>query len=375
MGNASDNILSLSAQGLAGNPAQPQDKSHVLIVDDDPTILDLFQRAMKLAGLSCSVAQSGNTALEILDHEAIDVVITDINMPEMDGIELATQVFERSSADVIVITGHARAYQYDDMINIGASDFVEKPFSIQEIILRIRRVLRERQLKEAARKSHEELKEAYIDSIHRLVMASEFKDEDTGDHIIRIGEYAALIARKLGQDEQFIETIGYAAPMHDVGKIGIPDRILLKPGKLTPEEFSEMQQHALIGGRLLSRSKSRILNMAREIALTHHEKYNGTGYPNGLKGEAIPISGRIVAIADTFDALTSKRPYKEPYPPEMVFDIIRREKGAHFDPQITDIFIECFEEFLGIREKFGDVREITLQDFKLSERDQDAIRT
>lgn len=350
-------------------------KAHILIVDDDPAILDLFQRAMNVAGLRCTLTQNGKAALDILSNTHVDILITDINMPEMSGIDLAKQVFNRFSADVIVITGHARGYQYDEIINIGASDFVEKPFSIQEIILRIRRVLRERSLRETAQNSHEELKQAYVDSIHRLVMASEFKDEDTGNHIIRIGEYASLMAKQLNQDDQYIETIEYAAPMHDVGKIGIPDIILLKPGKLTKEEFDAMKGHTRIGAKLLSNSKSRILQMAKEIALSHHEKYNGKGYPNGLSGEDIPLSGRIVAIADTFDALSSKRPYKEPYPPEMVFDIIRRERDAHFDPVVTDIFLEHFEDFLAIRQKSGDAPQVTLEDFILSERDQGAIQT
>lgn len=359
---------------IRNSETQPP-KHHILIVDDDLSILDMFERAMNVAGHKCSVASSGESALDIMKQTPVDVVITDINMPQMDGIELASRVVQQFSADVIVMTGQAKGYQYDEIINIGASDFVEKPFSIQEIILRIRRVLRERQLKEATQNSHQELKQAYVDSIHRLVLASEFKDEDTGDHIIRIGEYASFIANRLNLDDQYIETIGYAAPMHDVGKIGIPDKILLKPGKLTDEEFDTIKRHTLIGARLLSKSKSRILQMAEEIALTHHEKFNGSGYPNALSGEDIPLSGRIVAIADTFDALTSKRPYKEPYPPEMVFDIIRREREQHFDPQITDLFLEEFDRFLEIREEFGDVVQVTLEDFRLSERDQFKIQT
>lgn len=352
-----------------------QHKAHILIVDDDIAILGLFQRAMKVAGHDCTVAHDGRSALALLSKTPVDVVITDINMPEMNGIELATQILTHFSADVIVMTGQARGYQYDEIINIGASDFVEKPFSIQEIILRIRRVLRERHLKEEAKSSHEELKEAYVDSIHRLVMASEFKDEDTGDHIIRIGGYSTLIGRKLNQSDQFIETIGFAAPMHDVGKIGIPDRILLKPGKLTTDEFNAVKRHTLIGAKLLSRSKSRILQMAEEIALCHHEKFNGKGYPKGLSGEKIPLPGRIVAIADTFDALISKRPYKDPYPPEMVYDIIRKEKGAHFDPDITDIFLENFDSFVKIRNESGIQDQINPENFKISERDQICIQT
>ena len=356
-------------------PGDGVQQSHILIVDDDPAILELFRRAMRTAGHECTVSPSGQSALEILARTAVDVVITDINMPQMDGIELASRVLKDYSADVIVMTGQTRGYQYDQIINIGASDFVEKPFSIQEIILRTRRVLRERDLKKTAQKSHEELKQAYIDSIHRLVMASEFKDEDTGDHIIRIGKYASFISGKLGLDAQYIETIGYAAPMHDVGKIGIPDKILLKPGKLTAREFAIIKEHPIIGAKLLSMSRSRILQMAEEIALTHHERFNGKGYPRGLSGKEIPLSGRIVAIADTFDALTSRRPYKDPYPPEMVFDIIRRERGRHFDPDITDLFIGDFEHLMAIRNKYGEVHHITLDDFSLSERDQDDIRT
>jgi len=353
----------------------PPRKAHILIVDDDPAILSMFQRAMEVAGHNCTVSHDGKSALSILSHTAVDLVITDINMPEMNGIELAKKVLTHFSSDVIVMTGQAKGYQYDEIINIGASDFVEKPFSIQEIILRIRRVLRERRLKEEANKSHEELKEAYVDSIHRLVMASEFKDEDTGDHIIRIGGYSSLISRKLNQSDQFIENIGFAAPMHDVGKIGIPDMILLKPGKLTKEEFNIVKGHTLIGAKLLSQSKSRILQLAMEIALSHHEKFNGKGYPNGLSGENIPLAGKIVAIADTFDALISKRPYKDPYPPEMVYDIIKKEKGAHFDPDITDIFLDNFETFVEIRNESETLPVVGLENFKLSERDQICIQT
>ncbi len=369
--NSSDTVLTPGQE----TAFQDKGKAHILVVDDEPAILDLFRRAMILAGHRCSTASNGSRALEILDQGPVDVLITDINMPGMDGIELADKVLKSFSADVIVITGQAKAYQYDDMINIGASDFVEKPVSIQEIILRIKRVLRERQLKETARTSHEELKQAYIDSIHRLVMASEYKDEDTGDHIIRIGEYAEFMARQLNQSDVFIETVAYAAPMHDVGKIGIPDHILIKPGKLTAEEFEIIKKHTLIGAKILSKSKSRILQMAEEIALTHHEKYNGKGYPNGICGKDIPLSGRIVAIADAFDALTSKRPYKDPYPPEMVLNIIRLERGEHFDPEITDIFLEHFETFLKIREKFGDIQNVTLENFRLSERDRNGLTT
>ena len=349
--------------------------SSVLIVDDEPSIRQLFEKAMKKAGYDCKVTESGEQALEVMSEEYFDVVITDIDMPGMSGIELSQRILETFSSDVIVITGKVQSYHYDEIINLGATDFVEKPCSVRELILRVNRVLRERRLKKETTNSHEELKQAYIDSIHRLVMASEFKDEDTGDHIVRIGEYSRLMAQKLGWAAKEIETIYYAAPMHDVGKIGIPDKIMLKPGKLTQEEFEIIKTHTTIGARLLSRSKSGILKMAEEIALFHHEKYNGQGYPNQVSGEDIPISGRIVAIADTFDALTSKRPYKDPYPPEMALDIIRNVRGKHFDPQITDIFVEYFSDFLRIRETIGAFEEVSLKNFMLSERDKESFHT
>lgn len=229
---------------------------------------------------------------------------------------------------------------------------------------------REQRSKEIVKKQNEELKQAYIDSLHRLVLASEFKDEDTGDHIVRIGEYSRILAQKLGWSEKEIEIIKYAAPMHDVGKIGIADKIMLKPGKLSHEEFEIIKTHTIIGAKLLSESKSDILKMAKQIALCHHEKYNGTGYPKGLLKNQIPLAARIVAIVDTFDALTSKRPYKDPYPTEMVLGIIIKERGKHFDPHITDLFVEHFEEFLKVRETIGGFEEVVLENFSLSERDK-----
>lgn len=343
---------------------------YILVVDDEPMIRDLLEQTLEKTGYSCSFAENGEAALVKLADIPFDVVVTDIDMPGMNGIELSKIIKSKFLADVIVMTGQIRSYQYDEIISLGASDFVEKPFSSREMILRVDRVLRERRLRKIARKAHEELKESYIDSIHRLVMAAEYKDEDTGDHIIRIGRYCSLMAEKLKLSEEFVDTIYYAAPMHDIGKIGIPDKILLKPGKLTHIEFETIKTHAQIGARLLSRSKSKILQMAHEIALTHHEKFNGKGYPNQLKGNDIPISGRIVAIADTFDALTSKRPYKEPYPPDVTFDILKKERAEQFDPDILDRFLQNYDEFLEIRGKIGLFQGESFKDFILSERDR-----
>jgi len=199
--------------------------------------------------------------------------------------------------------------------------------------------------------ANQDLQEAYLDTIHRLVLAAEYKDEDTGDHIKRMSQYCALIAEKLGLSAKEVQNILYAAPMHDVGKIGIPDSILLKPGKLTDEEFEIVKTHSSIGGKILANSKSETLMVAEQIALSHHEKWNGRGYPQGLSGDNIPLAARIVGLADVFDALTSKRPYKKPFPVEVALDIIKKERGEHFDPDIVDVFLENIDEIVKIKEE------------------------
>jgi len=221
--------------------------------------------------------------------------------------------------------------------------------------------------------ANRELQHAYQDTIHRLVLASEFKDKDTGGHITRICRYSALIAEKLGLKDSEIKNILYAAPMHDVGKIGIPEHILLKPGKLSETEFKVVQTHTTIGASILANSKSEILQIAQEIAIAHHEKWNGKGYPQGLSGKDIPLAARIVAIADTFDALTTRRPYKDPYPVEVACDILRKEREEHFDPDVVDVFLKNIDEVLAIKKSVDivDTMENTSSpNFTWSERDQ-----
>ncbi len=218
--------------------------------------------------------------------------------------------------------------------------------------------------------THQELQEAYLDTIHRLVLAAEYKDEDTGDHIVRMSRYSALLAEKLGMSDKEVQNIRYAAPMHDVGKIGIPDNILMKPGKLTDEEFDFMKTHTNIGAKILANSKAEILQLSQQIAISHHEKWNGRGYPQGLSGTKIAIAGRIVGLADVFDALTSKRPYKDPYPVEVACDIIKKESGQHFDPELVDVFMENIDEILKIKKEVGTAKDVSLANFIRSERDQ-----
>ncbi len=216
---------------------------------------------------------------------------------------------------------------------------------------------------------HEELKQAYLDTINRLVLAAEYKDEDTGDHIVRMSRYSALIAEKLELPAKD-ENIAYAAPMHDVGKIGTPDSILLKPGKLTNKEFDLMKTHTTIGGQILANSKAEILKVAEQIALSHHEKWNGKGYPQGLSGDDIPLAARIVGLADTFDALTSKRPYKDRYPVEVALEIIKKEQGQHFDPDVVEVFLENIDEILKIKSEVDSAEDTSLSSFAWSERDR-----
>ena len=198
---------------------------------------------------------------------------------------------------------------------------------------------------------YEELQDAYSDTIRRLVIAAEYKDEDTGDHIVRISRYSSLLAEKLGWPAKEVQNIFYAAPMHDVGKIGIPEHILLKPSKLTDEEFNLIKTHTTIGAKILANSKSEILQLAHQIAISHHEQWNGKGYPQGISGDNIPIAGRIVSLVDVFDALISQRPYKALYPVEKACDIVKKERGEHFDPDVVDVFFVNIDEFLTIRDE------------------------
>jgi putative two-component system response regulator len=199
----------------------------------------------------------------------------------------------------------------------------------------------------------QELKEAYLDTIFRLSVAAEYKDDDTAAHIHRMSRYSSILAEGLGLSTAEVESIQYASPMHDIGKLGVPDSILMKPGKLTPQEFKEMQNHTIFGAKILENAKADLLRVSEQIAFTHHEKWDGSGYPRGLKGEAIPLSGRIVALADVFDALTSKRCYKPAFPLEQSLDIIKEGNGRHFDPKIVQAFLNNIEKFLAVKAQFS----------------------
>jgi len=342
---------------------------HVLVVDDEEPIRTVYRDAIRLAGFQSTAAGSAAEALGILKNIHADVVITDIRMPDMNGIELMGRIREKYDTDIIVMTGYAEDYTYEKIIALGAKDFIHKPVNLGELLARLKRVTHERALVKQRNQAFTELKDAYIDTVNRLVIASEYKDEDTGDHIVRISKYCSFIAKWMNMPSDFVETIMYASPMHDVGKIGIPDKILLKPGKLDPDEFEIMKNHTIIGAKILAHSKPAIIRMACDIALTHHERWDGCGYPKGLAGKSIPICGRIVAVADTFDALTSARPYKKPYPPQVAAEIIKNERGKQFDPEIADVFLDHLDEMITLRGSVGEMASLEITDFEWSERD------
>jgi putative two-component system response regulator len=217
--------------------------------------------------------------------------------------------------------------------------------------------------------AHEELQDAFLDTIHRLALAAEYKDEETGNHIVRMSRYSAFIAERLALSKKEVQNILYASPLHDLGKIGIPDSIFLKPGRLTDEEFAIMKTHTIIGANILAYSDAEVLQVAEQIAISHHEKWNGRGYPQGLSAQKIPMLARIVGLADVFDALTSKRPYKEPYPIEVAVNIIKKERGQSLDPDIVDAFLDCVDEIVAIKEEVDETEVVRAADFTYSERD------
>ena len=347
----------------------------ILIADDDERIRITLSDILIAQKYKVILAQNGKEALHKVALESPDVILLDMNMPEVNGIE----VIKYLKADnytkyipIVVVTGEDDVNIRVQALKLGADDFLTKPPHIAELTARVRSLVKvkayydymkhyQSTLEEEVRKrtkalneAHEKLKNASLDTIYRLSTAAEYKDEDTSLHLQRISNYAFVIAREIGLDNEIKDSLLYSTPMHDIGKIGIPDKILLKPGKLDSDEWRIMKQHTEFGGRILKGSESDFIKMGREIALTHHEKWDGSGYPNGLKEEEIPVEGRVTAIADVFDALTTKRPYKEAFPNEKAFRIIKEERGTHFDPEIVDIFFAVQDQILDIKQQYQD---------------------
>ena len=350
-------------------------KSIILVVDDEKLNRRLLEALLLPLGYEVILAVDGQEALEKVNDTPPDVILLDIMMPGFDGFDVAKKLKADEKTRIIPIIMVTSLNDIESRVRAleaGADDFLSKPVDKSELLARVRSSLQvkayhdhmlnyQNELETEVEKRTEELRQAFetiktasLDTIHRLSRASEYKDEDTGAHIKRMSSYAAAIARQMGLGEDEVEAILYAAPMHDAGKIGIPDNVLLKPGKLDPAEWEIMKQHTTIGGKILSGSDSEFIKLAEVIALTHHEKWDGSGYPLGLKGSAIPLAGRITAIADVFDALMSKRPYKEPFSLEKSFAIIQEGKGSHFDPEVVEAFFAVEKEILVIKETFRD---------------------
>ena len=346
----------------------------ILIVDDTPENLDVLGEL--LAGLGqISVAIDGPRALRLVRSAPPDLILLDVMMPGMDGYEVCRQL--QASPDtaripVVFVTTRDGVSEELQGFEVGGVDYIHKPYN--PVLVR-RRVATQLQLKEtrdlledqnlaleglvAERTSElqralETIRGSSLETILRLSRAAEFKDDDTGAHVLRMSQYCALVGATLGMGSEDVDNLLHAAPMHDIGKIGIPDRILLKPGKLDAAEWNVMRRHAEMGAEILAGSDSEVIRLGEQIARTHHEKWDGSGYPSGLRGDEIPLAGRIVAVADVFDALTSRRPTKEPFTVERSITILREGRGKHFDPRVLDAFLDVLQEVLAIKERHRD---------------------
>ncbi len=333
----------------------------VLVVDDNPIAVDMLENTLCRAGYEVLTANSGRTALEILDRGTCQFVITDWEMPEMSGLELCRRIRHLSTLNyiyVILLTARHDASDSIEGMTAGADDFVVKPFQPSELVLRV---------KAGERLLALETRELLIFALAKL---AESRDSDTGAHLERVRTYSRVIAEHLARlpkyrdqvNAEYVRLIYLTSPLHDIGKVAVPDQILLKPGPLTEAEFEIMKTHTLRGAETLEAAlkqypTARFLRMARDIAASHHEWYDGSGYPRGLAGQAIPLSARIVALADAYDALTSKRVYKDAFTHEKARAAVLKGRGTHFDPDVVDAFLANEEKFVAVQQSLADEAE------------------
>ena len=342
-------------------------KAKILIIDDEAINIDILEEMLDTAGYNnLTLTTNPEEGVNHYFDEEYDLVLLDILMPVMDGFSVL-QAFQKkenhSEIPVLVLTALNDPNTRLKALQGGARDFITKPFSALEVLARIQNLLEirlsQKQLNQInkildfkVQQRTSELKDTMFEITHRLSIAAEYRDNETGMHIIRMSKYSVKMAEQIGFNFVQCELLRHAAPMHDIGKIGIPDSILLKPGKLEAAEMEEMKTHTLIGAKILEGNPSELLQTARDIALSHHERWDGKGYPYQIAGDKIPIMGRIISVVDIFDALTSKRPYKEPWSVDEAKDYIRENSGKIFDPDLVTAFFQVIPKILSIKDKF-----------------------
>ena len=351
--------------------------ARILMIDDEPANLRVLEKLLSRVGYEeVSTLADSRLARDRVRSFDPDLLLLDLHMPHVDGFGVMEEVALEVNADeyfpILVLTGDLDPELRQRALAAGATDFVTKPFDAVEVALRIRNLLETRHLHQELRHHNETLEErvrdrtrelahAQVEILQRLALAAEYRDDVTGRHAERVGVLSALLGARVGMDERNVRLLRRAATLHDVGKIGIPDAILMKPGPLTPQEFQVMKSHTEIGARILSGSGFPLLRMARVIALHHHDRWDGKGYNEELAGEDIPLVGRVVALADVFDTLTHERPYKEATSIPDAVEIIRDERARHFDPQVVEAFAELVEED-GLRRLDGLAESSKLED-------------
>jgi len=340
----------------------------ILIVDDQPANVTLIEKMLDIEGYINVIATTDPTQVEsIYLEQNSDLVLLDLNMPVMDGYQVLAKIREVDPdyPPIIVLTAQIDRESRIKALDLGARDFLAKPFDRVELMTRIRNMLEVRIMAKAMKNQNKildamvkertkELNHTRLEVIRRLGRAAEYRDDMTGFHIIRMSRYSQILALAAGMSEADAEMLLNASPMHDIGKIGIPDNVLLKPGKLDAEEWKIMQTHVDIGVEILSGADSDLMNMAAEVAQNHHEKWDGSGYPRSLAGEDIPFTGRVVAVADVFDALTTERPYKDAWSIDKSVEFLKEQSGKHFEPRLVELFLEILPDILKIREQYAE---------------------
>ena len=336
-------------------------RKHILVVDDIVENIDVLFNVLK-DDYEVLAAKNGRQALKLADNDnPPDLILLDVMMPELDGFEVCKilkESFSTKNIPVIFVTSKDDEVDENKGFSIGAMDYITKPVRPSVVLSRVKTQLalhdQRKHLEDLVKERTLELEATRLNIIRKLGKAGEFKDNETGLHVIRMSKYAQLIGKAMGMSSDESELLLNVVPMHDIGKIGIPDKILLKPGKLDSDEWCIMQSHTQIGADILGQDKSEILREARICAFSHHEKWDGNGYPEGLSGTDIPLYGRIAAVSDVFDALTSERPYKKAWSVDDTLKLLEYEKEKHFQPELIDSFLEVLPDVLKIKSEFSD---------------------